>query len=113
MRKILAAAIATTLIAAASVAVTAAPANAGGIYVGIGGWGSGWGPGYGYYGYHHPRVVAVPVYEDDYDDYDTGGLPEAHVDWCDDHYQTYDEDTNLYFYKPGKQRQCVSPYWPG
>ena len=33
-----------------------------------------------------------------------------HVNWCESRYQTYDRSTDLYFYKPGQQRRCRSPY---
>jgi len=106
MRKLLATAAATAVIAVASVAATTAPASAG-FYFGVGGFGP--------HGYHHHHgygygggvVVEVPVYEE----YDASGVRyDRHVEWCGDHYKTYDEDTNLYFYKPGLQRECVSPF---
>jgi hypothetical protein len=59
-------------------------------------------------------TIEVPVYEEpdddedeDDDDYSGGG---DHEDWCDNQYQTYDRGTNLYYYAPGKQRECNSPY---
>jgi hypothetical protein len=100
MRKIFAAAIATTVIAAASVAATA-PASAGSFNLHIGGFG--WGNPY-YGGYYTPAPVYVapaPVY--------TGGW-QAHVNWCSNHYVTYNPATDLYFYAPGKQKHCNSPY---
>lgn len=33
-----------------------------------------------------------------------------HIHWCKSHYKTYNPDTDLYYYAPGLQRQCVSPY---
>lgn len=33
-----------------------------------------------------------------------------HVHWCKNRYQTYNASTNLYYYAPGLQRHCVSPY---
>jgi hypothetical protein len=99
MRKIFAAAIATTVIAAASVAATA-PASAGSFNLHIGGFG--WGAPY--YGGYYPAPVVVapaPVY---------GNSWQAHVNWCSSHYVTYNPSTDLYFYAPGKQRHCNSPY---
>ena len=33
-----------------------------------------------------------------------------HVHWCEARYKTYNRYTDLYYYKVGKQRHCVSPY---
>ena len=33
-----------------------------------------------------------------------------HVSWCEAKYRTYNRYTDLYYYKPGLQRHCVSPY---
>lgn len=96
MRKILATAFATTLIAAASVAATT-PANAISFHFGVGG-----------FGYHHyaPHVyVEAPVVYDSYSDWD------LHADWCSK-YKTWNPKTNLYYYVPGKQKPCISPYGP-
>ena len=102
MRKIVATAVATSLIAAASVAATTAPASAG-FYFGLG-------HGFGFHGYHGygytPHVyVEAPVYDED----DSGW--DQHAAWCS-RYKTWDEDTNLYYYAVGKQRPCISPYGP-
>jgi hypothetical protein len=60
-------------------------------------------------------TIEIPIYEeddydedDDEDDYSGGG--GDHADWCDERYQTYDRSTNLYYYAPGKQRECDSPH---
>ncbi len=110
MRKILAAAIATTMIAAASVAATTAPANAGNFSVHIGGWShGGWGPGWhpGGWGYNaYAPVHVVPVTPT----YHVGGGLTPHQQWCVGNFKTYDLNTNLYFYAIGKQKPCVSPY---
>ncbi|MHA1158797.1 MAG: hypothetical protein ACTSP2_08655 [Alphaproteobacteria bacterium] len=37
-------------------------------------------------------------------------LDPRHVQWCEDRFQTYDTTTDLYYYAPGKQRHCASPY---
>jgi len=111
MRKILVTASAA-LFATLAVAALPTSASAGGISVGF---------GYGYggynddwYDYHHGVVVEVPIVveDDDYDDYDDydDEDSDAHTEWCEENYKTYDEDTNLYFYKPGKQKECVSPF---
>ena len=34
----------------------------------------------------------------------------SHVHWCESRYRTYNRYTDLYFYEPGKQRRCRSPY---
>lgn len=33
-----------------------------------------------------------------------------HVHWCQARYRTYNKYTDLYYYVPGKQRHCQSPY---
>jgi hypothetical protein len=38
------------------------------------------------------------------------GGASGHVSWCESRYQTYNPHTNLYYYKPGLQKHCVSPY---
>lgn len=108
MRKILATATATAVIAGAAVATTAAPANAGGLSFGFG-WGH---HGWGHHGWGHPWhrrhgfdvVVEVPITETYVE------TEDAHTRWCEETFRTYDPVTNLYFYKPGKQRECISPF---
>lgn len=34
----------------------------------------------------------------------------SHVNWCLNRYRTYNPRTNLYYYVPGRQRHCNSPY---
>jgi hypothetical protein len=106
MRKILVTG-AAALFATLAIAAMPATASAGGVSFGVG---YGWGGGYygGWHPYHNHVYVQVPVVVDDYNDDESDW--DMHVEWCEDHYQTYDEDTNLYFYKPGKQKACVSPY---
>jgi hypothetical protein len=53
-----------------------------------------------------PPDVDVDEDDDDGDDDED----DLHVAWCHNHYQTYDESTNLYYYAIGKQRECNSPY---
>jgi hypothetical protein len=116
MKKLLATAAVTTFIALASIAATSAPASAGGISFGTSFGGFDFDDdGYGWDDDSDFEIsIEVPSYDDeDEDEDDDGSYPSAHTDWCDNHYQTYDEDSNLYFFKPGKQTQCVSPYWPG
>lgn len=60
-------------------------------------------------------TIEVPIYDDDDNDYEDdddydGGYGNDHVTWCKNHYQTYDEDTDLYYYAAGKQRHCNSPH---
>jgi hypothetical protein len=94
MSKILAT-VAAGLIAVVSVATMSVPANASGISFSFGN------------GHHGVDLVfEVPVYDYDDDDYDW----DDHVDWCDDHYQTYDEDTDTYAYAPGLRTRCIAPF---
>lgn len=107
MRKIFATAIATSMIAAASIAATPASAGGFGLYVGGYGWGGGYHHGWGH---HYAPEIYVDV-EPSYSEpvyAETAGDP--HTAWCIDRFQTYDPQTDLYFYAPGKQRHCNSPY---
>ncbi|HEX9905551.1 MAG TPA: BA14K family protein [Propylenella sp.] len=105
MTKLLTTALATTFLAAASVATMSVPASAGSFHLHVGGFG-GYGYGYGggwYPGYAAPAPIYVapqPVY---------GGW-NAHVQWCSAKYVSYNPATNLFFYKPGKAKYCNSPY---
>jgi hypothetical protein len=48
-------------------------------------------------------------YGDDYDDgYD--GLSSAHVEWCLDHYRSYNPRTNTWVSYGGVVHECISPY---
>jgi len=93
-------------------AVTTAPAQAGGISFGFGGGDYGWDSDYGWDDDDYGGIVVeidpedFIVEEDDDDDDDDDS---SHVSWCKRQYQTYDEDTDMYFYAPGKQRHCNSP----
>ena len=100
---------AATLLTIASIAASTAPASAGSVYFGFGGghgpWFDGYDPWDNHSGYNSGIYVDVsPVIVDGGSDWD------AHVDWCEDQYQTYDPSTDLYFYAPGKQKRCNSPY---
>jgi hypothetical protein len=99
MSKILATVTAAALIVVTSVATTSVPANAHGISFSFG---NGWG--------HHGinLMFEVPAY--DYEDDDDEDISDAHIEWCDDHYQTYDEDTDTYAYEPGKRTRCIAPF---
>ncbi|HEX9905552.1 MAG TPA: hypothetical protein VGA77_11360 [Propylenella sp.] len=108
MKRIMATGVAT-LVTAMIVVAASSPANASHrkhIYFGFGGahgWGHhGWDPhGQVYIDLTPPAPVYVapaPVYGN------------AHVQWCAGAYVTYNPATNLYFYAPGKQRHCDSPY---
>jgi hypothetical protein len=52
--------------------------------------------------YHRPRVVFrhPPVVR----------LTRAHVEWCYDHYRSYDHRTNTYVRSSGREVFCRSPY---
>jgi hypothetical protein len=93
----LAAALATAMLAASA-------ASAGTFYFGFGG-----NHGWGHHGWDDDAdvYVDVPVYVGpDYDEEDD----DRHVAWCENQYDSYDEDTDTYYYAPGKQRRCNSPY---
>lgn len=70
--------------------------------------------GFGFGGGHHHGIDFEFDLDDlpdlDVSDDDDDDVTDAHTEWCDAHYKTYDEDTNLYYYAPGKQRECVSPF---
>jgi hypothetical protein len=106
MRKIATLGVAAVFAALSFTAATA-PAQAGGISFGFGG-------GYDDFGYDHwddddyGGGIYVEIDPDDYVVEDDGD--DRHTEWCESHYQTYDEDTDMYFYKPGKQTRCISPW---
>jgi hypothetical protein len=109
MRKIATLGVAAVF-AALSFATITAPAQAGGISFGFGGYDddfgydNDWDDDYG-------GGVYVEIDPDDYvveDDSDDGD--DRHTAWCESHYQTYDEDTDMYFYAAGKQKRCISPW---
>lgn len=60
-------------------------------------------------------IVAPHVYDHHYRHYPPR-RPMAHshqwrhIQWCEAKYRTYNRHTDLYYYKPGKQRHCRSPY---
>ena len=93
------------ILAAATVAVTAAPASAFSI-----GFGSGYGYDWDDHGWDDDGGVYIEFDVDDYDYDDSYSSWDAHVDWCEEHYQTYDPDTNLYYYAVGQQTECDSPH---
>jgi hypothetical protein len=101
MRKLLATGFA--ILAAATVAVTAAPASA--FSIGFGG-------GYGDWDDHYwpDDGVYIEFDVDDYDYDDSYSSWDAHVEYCEERYQTYDPDTNLYYYAVGEQTECDSPH---
>lgn len=99
-------ALAATLLTAASVAVSAAPALAGGgISFGFGGGGYGpYGGGPWYPGHHagiYVDVAPTPHYNHSW---------KKHVKWCFNHFKTYNPNTNHFKTKWGPQ-ECVSPYF--
>jgi hypothetical protein len=65
-----------------------------------GGWGGGWGGGFGLT--IAPQMYTAPATPQ-------VNAWEAHADWCDGRWRTYDEDTNMYMSNKGP-RVCVSPY---
>ena len=48
-------------------------------------------------GHHHPTLRTLPPWS------------WFHTHWCESHYKTYNRHTNMYYDKPGHQRQCISP----
>ena len=56
--------------------------------------------------YHYaPRYVPAPPRV-----YHRGGLPVAHVQWCDARYRSYRAWDNSFQPYHGPRRQCISPY---
>jgi hypothetical protein len=106
MRKILALGAAAAF-AALSLTMTAVPANAGGISFGFGGYDSDWDD---YDGGIVLEFDTDDIYVPDveYEVEDDGD--DRHVEWCEAAYDTYDADTDLYYYAIGKQRHCISPW---
>jgi hypothetical protein len=51
--------------------------------------------------------LAANNYNDDYDDEDYGS---SHVEWCLDHYRSYNPRTNTWVSYSGEVRECRSPY---
>jgi opacity protein-like surface antigen len=54
------------------------------------------GPRYHRPHFHHPRPVIR--------------LTRAHINWCYDHYRSYNHRTNTYVRSNGRVKVCVSPY---
>jgi hypothetical protein len=107
MKKLLALGTAAAF-AVLSLTMTAVPASAGGISFGFGGFDSDWDDDYdsGIVLEFDTDDIYVPDVEYEVED----DADDRHVDWCEAQYQTYDEDTDMYYYAPGKQRQCISPW---
>lgn len=97
MKKIVVTSVAA-VVTAVAVAASAVPANAFSVGFSFGG-------GYGYHG--GGVYVDAPVYVHPRPSYYSS---DPHVEWCLSRYRTYNPATDLYFYKPGKQRYCISPY---
>lgn len=53
-------------------------------------------------------IAADRAYDDD--DYDGGGYGSRHVEWCLDHYRSYNPRTNTWVSYSGNVNQCNSPY---
>jgi hypothetical protein len=111
MRKIATLGVAAVFAALSFTAATA-PAQAGGISFGFGDYDGDFDFGYDHWDDDDYGIV-VEIDPDDYivedDDYDASDS-DNHTDWCEAQYQTYDADTDMYFYKPGKQKRCISPW---
>jgi hypothetical protein len=52
--------------------------------------------------------IAANNYNDDYDD--GGGYGSRHVEWCLDHYRSYNPRTNTWVSYSGNVNECNSPY---
>ena len=50
------------------------------------------------------------AYDDDYGDYDGGGLNSRHVRYCLNKYQSYNLRNNTWVSYSGRVKQCYSPY---
>jgi hypothetical protein len=68
--------------------------------------------------HHHDRDFAFlgfgfPAYDDDYyyPSYGYGYAEEAHVQWCFDHYRTYNPRTNSYIGSDGYRHACIGRYY--
>ena len=103
--------IATLGVAAVFAALTftavSAPAQAGGISFGFGGYDDDF--GFDHWDDDDDYGIVVEIDPDDYIVDEDDDDDSYHVSWCKSHYQTYDEDTDMYFYAPGKQKHCNSP----
>ena len=49
-------------------------------------------------------------YDDDYGDYDGGGLSSRHVRYCLNKYQSYNPRNNTWVSYSGQVKKCYSPY---
>jgi hypothetical protein len=63
--------------------------------------------------HHHDRDfvflgLGFPAYDDDY--YYNSGY-DAHVQWCLDHYRTYDPRTNSFIGRDGYRHACIGRYY--
>lgn len=102
MKKVLVAGSAA-LFAAVSLAASAVPAAAGGSFsFGFGGYGPYDPWSYGHHGGIYVDVGPGPVYGK--------SKWQKHVNWCFNHYKTYDPDSNHYMSKWGP-KECNSPYF--
>jgi hypothetical protein len=54
-----------------------------------------------------PLIVGGAIAADNYDDGDYGS---AHVEWCLDHYRSYNPRTNTWVSYSGNVNECNSPY---
>jgi hypothetical protein len=52
--------------------------------------------------YHRPRVIYRPR--------PVVRLTRAHVEWCYDHYRSYNHRTNTYIRSSGRETYCRSPF---
>lgn len=95
---------AAAVFAALTFTAATAPAQAGGMSFGLGGLG-GHDSDFGVEFEIEPEDFIVEEVEEVDEDSDLSD----HVAWCSERYQTYNEETDMYFYAPGKQRRCVSP----
>lgn len=100
--------IATLGVAAVFAALTftaaTAPAQAGSISFGFGDFDSD-------YGWDDEDIgIEFEVDTEDFVVDEDDSDKSEHVTWCEKKYQTYDEDTDMYFYAPGKQTYCISPW---
>ncbi len=61
---------------------------------------------------HHDHYYYDDGYRRPYDRYPhyRRSYYNSHVQWCLDHYRTYNPATNTYFRKPGVPAACYSPY---
>ena len=50
------------------------------------------------------------AYDDGYDDFGYDRMSDRHVEWCLDHYRSYNPRTDTWVSYSGVVHECISPY---